>query len=126
MTLSLVRLELARDPEFPEGSGLRGYECVLPLTGDGHIDAEEWRAQRERCRVHRFWEGEPDERGHLVHKRGGTWAFHYDVEGDPDEDEPGFKFDQHVFKQGEYVSLREQDGSLRTFRVVSVKPSVAP
>ena len=40
--------------------------------------------------------------------------------------EPGFKFDQHVFKQGEYVSLREQDGSLRTFRVVSVKPSVAP
>lgn len=121
MTLRMVRLELARDPDYPEGSAHHGYEFVAPLNAEGHIDAEEWRGNKARCAVRRFWDGEPDERGHLVHRRGGTWAFHYDIQGDPDEDEPGWKFDTHVFKTGEYVSLREQDGELRTFRVVSVR-----
>ncbi len=121
MTVSIVRLELARDPAHPGGSSGHGYEFVAPLTADGHIDAETWRKVRARCRVRRFWEGESDEIGHLVHRRGGTWAFHYDVSGDVDEDEPGYKFDAHVFEEGEYVSLREQDGELRTFRVVSVR-----
>ena len=123
MTLSRIRLELGRNPEHPEGSSLHGYDVVLPLNADGHIDAEVWRHTKSRCAVRRFWDGEPDERGHLVHRRGGTWAFHYDVQGDPEEDEPGWKFDTHVFKTGEYVSLREQDGELRTFRVVSVRPA---
>ena len=123
MTLSNVRLELARDPGFPEGSAYHGYEVVIPLNADGHIDAKEWRDNKSRCAVRRFWDGEPDERGHLVHRRGGTWAFHYDVRGDPEEDAPGWKFDTHVFKIGEYVSLREQDDELRTFRVVSIRPA---
>ena len=125
MTVSIVRLELARDPTHPGGSSSHGYEFVAPLTADGHTDAEIWRKVRARCRVRRFWEGESDEIGHLVHRRGGTWAFHYDVSGDADEDEPGYKFDAHVFREGEYVSLREQDGELRTFRVVSVRAAPA-
>jgi len=123
MSLCIVRLELARDRDFPEGSGAHGYEFVAPLTPAGHIDGDGWSAHRQRCRVRRFWDGEPDERGHLVRRRGGTWAFHYDLAGDPDEDEPGFKFDTHVFKAGEYVSLREQDGEMRTFRVAFVRPA---
>ncbi len=123
MALSIIRLELARDPAHPSGSAGHGYEFVAPLGADGRIDAEKWRAQRKRCRVRRFWEGEPDEMGHLVHRRGGTWAFHYDVAGDADEDEPGFKFDAHVFAEDEYVSLREQDGELLTFQVISVRPA---
>lgn len=123
MTLSIIRLELARDPDFPSGSSAHGYEFVAPLNADGHIDAEAWRKNRDRCRVRRFWDDEPDEMGHLVHRRGGTWAFHYDVTGDSGEDEPGWKFDAHVFKLGEYVSLREQDGTLRTFQVVSLRPA---
>lgn len=122
MSLRIVRLELARNQEFPEGSREHGYEFVAPLTSEGRIDALSWRKSRDRCRVRRFWEGEPEEKGHLVHRRGGTWAFHYDVAGDPDEDEPGFRFDQHIFREGEYVSLREQDGELLTFQVVSVRP----
>jgi len=123
MTLSNIRLELARDQGFPEGSSDHGYEIVVPLNTDGHIDADEWRHNKQRCVVRRFWDGEPDERGHLVHRRGGTWAFHYDIRGDPEDDEPGWKFDTHVFKVGEYVSLRDQDSELRTFRVVSVRPA---
>ena len=125
MTLSIVRLELARDQDYPDGSSANGYEFVVPLTGEGRIDALAWRKHRERCRVRRFWEEEPDEQGHVVHRPGGTWAFHYDLQGDADEDEPGYKFDSHVFRPGEYVSLREQDGSMRTFRIVSVKPAPA-
>ena len=123
MTLSIIRLELARDPTHPSGSAGHGYEFVAPLDAEGHIDAEVWRKARGRCRVRRFWEGDPDEMGHLVHRRGGSWAFHYDVAGDPGEDEPGYKFDAHAFKQGEYVSLREADGALMTFQVTSVRPA---
>lgn len=123
MTLSLVRLELARDPKFPDGSSRHGYEFKAPLDAQGLIDHYGWKAKRKRCTVRRFWNGEDDEEGHLVRHRGG-WAFHYDIEGDPEADEPGYRFDSHPFKVGEYVSLKEQDGALKTFRIVSVKPLV--
>ncbi len=37
-----------------------------------------------------------------------------------DEEDEGFRFADHAFAQGEYVSIRD-DGELVTFRVVSVK-----
>ena len=120
MTLNVIRLTLARDHDYPSGSDAHGYEFVAPLGEDGHIDAGLWRKHRERCRVHRFWAGEDDEHGHLLHTRGRTWVFHYDIDGDPDDDESGYRFDSHVFKPGEYVSIKEHDGALRTFRVASV------
>ncbi len=122
MSLERIRLELARDPQHPEGSNRHGYEIVVPLDSQGRIDLEAWKDQRKDCRVHRFWAGEEDEVGHMVRTRGGHWAFHYDVDGDPDEDETGFRLGEHVFKPGEYVSIKEHDGEMRTFRVVSVRP----
>jgi hypothetical protein len=117
--LSSIRLELARDHEFPEGSKSRGYDFIAPLDPYGHLDQDAWKKARERCRVKRFWHGQPDEIGHLIHKRGGVWAFDYDPKCDTD-DEAGFKLDRHIFKPGEYVSFREHDGAMRTFRVASV------
>ena len=122
MTLKKIHLTLARDHDFPEGSQAHGYEFVAPLTEDGHLDAAVWRAERRACWVRRFWAGEDDELGHLVHTKGRKWAFHYDIKGDEDEDEPGFRFDSHLFRPGEYVSIREQDGKTRTFRVQDVSP----
>jgi hypothetical protein len=122
MSLDRIRLELARDQGFPDGSNRHGYELVLPLDSQGHIDLEGWKKNRDKCRVHRFWQGEEDEVGHMVRTRGGQWAFHYDVDGDPDEDDTGFRLGEHVFKPGEYVSIKEHDGEMRTFRVVSVRP----
>jgi hypothetical protein len=121
MSVKTIRLELARDRDFPNGSTAHGYILRAPLTAEGHIDAEGWRQEKEACKVTRFWEGEADETGHLRHTRGGSWAFHYDIKGDPEDDETGFKFESHVFKEGEYVSIREHDGDLRTFRVASVR-----
>ncbi len=119
MTLRKVKLELARDADFPEGSGERGYEFYAPLNGDGHLDRDEWHGCADQCTVHRFWLGEGDERGHLIH-RGSGWAFHYeDVGADPDE--PLFKLDRHTLIPGEYVSIIEHDGIQRTFRVAYVR-----
>lgn len=120
MGLSKIRLELARDHDFPAGSPLRGYEFAAPLDADGKIDAGAWAKDRDHCRVRRFWEHEEDEIGHLVRKPNGAWAFHYDIHGDEDDDETGYRFGDHRFRAGEYVSINEHDDVLRTFRVVSV------
>jgi hypothetical protein len=126
MTLSKVRIEMARDAEFPEGSSRHGYEFVAPLDKKHHIDAKSWQANREKCRVKRFWEDDPDEIGHLVRKPGGSWAFHYDIHGDIDDDETGYRFGDHALVPGEYISIREHGEDLRTFRIVSVLPLDQP
>jgi hypothetical protein len=120
MTIRKIRLELARDADFPQGSARHGYEFTAPLDETGHISAEEWHKERERCRVRRFWAGEASGAGHLIRKPGGAWAFHYDVHGDEEDDETGYRFGNHAFVPGEYVSIKEHDDELRTFRVISV------
>jgi hypothetical protein len=116
--LKTVRLNLARTKEFPDGSERHGYRFTAPLDGDGHLDADLWKEQKDRCRVVRFWAGEEEDIGHLVH-RGGGWGFHYDLSGD-EGDEFGYKLGNHRFVPGEYVSVRDEDGELHTFRVVKV------
>jgi hypothetical protein len=121
MPLKRIRLELARTKEFPEGSSKIHYEFVAPLDSAGHFDAAEWKKVRELCTVHRSWEGEDDEHGVLLHARGRNWVFSYEPDAEED-DEPIFKFDRHVFKEGEYVAITEHDGKQRPFKVVSVTP----
>lgn len=122
MPLKRVHLELARNHEFPEGSRDRGYDFVAPLDDAGNLVAEEWRKERKKCHVRRFWAGEKDEHGLLVHKRGGSWAFDYDS-GSEDDDETGYKFNKHHFVPGEYVSIKDHDSEQQlTFRIVSVVP----
>ena len=121
-----IRLNLARSKDFPQGSHRHGYEFVAPLDGNGHIDVVPWRAHREHCRVRRFWEGQDDEIGFLVHKPGGPeharWVFDYDASSE-DDDESGYRFGTHAFRRGEYVSIRNEDGETHTFVVVSVEPA---
>ena len=120
--LQRVTLHAARSKAFPEGSIRHGYAFVAPLNAEGKIDAEGWKAHRGECFVRRFWGDDPDMRGLLVHRPGGhkgsSWVF--ELGDELDEEEPGFRFADHAFKPGEYVSLREQDGELMTFRVASV------
>ena len=119
MRLPTIRLELARSPGQPEGDARHGYEFKAPLDGSGHIDPASWRRNRAFCTVRRFTRDGDDEWGHLVHGGGHSWRFHYDV-GPASDDESGYRFDQHVFKPGEYVSIKEHDGVTRTFKVVAV------
>jgi hypothetical protein len=125
--LKRIRLNLARSKEFPAGSARHGYEFVAPLDAGGHIDVDLWRQHRAHCRVRRFWEGEGDEVGRLIHKAGGgkqsaRWIFDYDESAEED-DEAGYRFGAHAFRPGEYVSIRDEDGDMHTFQVVSVEPA---
>jgi hypothetical protein len=117
--LKRIRLTLARTKAFPEGSARHGYEFVAPLDATGHIDPQAWKLAREQCHVRRFWGDEQDDIGHLVHRPGGSWAFHYDMAGDED-DEAGYRFGSHTFNMGDYVSIKDEDGDLHTFQVVAV------
>jgi hypothetical protein len=120
MSLKHIRLELARDREFPGGNPHRGYEFQAPLDADGRLAPDEFAQVRQHCTVTRFWDGERTELGRLARTADGQWVFDYDDQGDED-DEPGYRFGEHHFVPGEYVSVREHDGVTRTFRVASVQ-----
>jgi hypothetical protein len=119
MRLATIRLELARGAGAPEGDSRHGYEFKAPLDRSGHIDEPSWRRNRAFCTVRRFTPDGDDEWGHLAHRGGHRWRFHYDI-GPAGDDESGYRFDQHVFKPGEYVSITEHDGVMRTFKVAAV------
>ncbi len=118
--LSKIRLELARTKEFPEGSREIGYEFTAPLSATSKIDVDAFHKLKTRCRVRRFRKGEEDDIGHLIRKPGGSWAFHYDIRSDEEDDESGYRFGDHTFKPGEYVSVRE-DEELMPYQVKFVE-----
>lgn len=122
--LKKITLHLARTKEFPDGSIRHGYEFVAPLDGNHRIDAEMWQKHKAACTVHRFWADEEPLHGHLVHRAGGnkgaTWGFDYNIRTD-DDDEAGYRFGDHAFVPGDYVSVRDPEGDLHTFKIVTVR-----
>lgn len=118
MALKLIRLELARTKEFPDGDPNHGYELRAPLTSAGRLDAAAYKSVAQLCTVRHFRPDADDEHGELVRTKAGDWAFSYEV-GESD-DEPIYRLATHVFKAGEYVTITEHDGAARVFRVASV------
>lgn len=121
MPLMTIRLELGRTRDFPQGDSRHGYEFVAPLDRHGHLDAADWRAAKERCVVRSFRPGEELRTGTLRHV-GQGWRFDY-VPGSTDDDEPLFKLDSHVIAPGLYLTVGEEDGEQRLFKIVSVQPA---
>jgi len=120
-----IRLERACAKGHPQGEAGEGYDLVAPLDDSGHISLEGWRSQRALCFVHRLEGGDIVERGVLAHRAGGpggaSWIFDYDPRSSGEE-EVGYHFEAHAFVVGEYVSIRDGDGDVLTYRVTSVKP----
>ena len=122
--LKHIFLHLARSPEFPEGSVERGYELVAPLNASNHLDVDEWKSHKAQCHVRRFWQGEADRHGALVHHggaRGGIWAIQYAGQASGDE-EPGVRLGAHRFAPDEYVSIYDEQGRLYTYKIVQLRP----
>ena len=121
--LKRMTLHLARCHEHPDGSVDYGYEIVAPIDADGRIDVNAWQNARDRCRVRRFWAGAPDRLGRLVHRAGGpdgaTWLIDYDA-ARTDDDEATYRLDVHRLAEGEYLTIVDEDGVARTFRVARV------
>ena len=115
-----IRLELAREQGHPGGDNDHGYDILAPLTAKGMIDGDLATKYRDKCRVRRFRPGEKDAIGLLTRGPGGRWIIDYD-DSRPDDDEAGFKFEKEYFAAGEYVSIREDDGEMHTFKVIFVQ-----
>lgn len=124
MTLMRIRLELGRTTSEPAGDSSHGYEFIAPLTPEGHLDAESWGKEKTRCGVRSFRPGAPDRHG-VLRRVGRGWRFDYDPRGSTD-DEPFFRLDRHVIAPGLYVTVTEEDGAQRPFRIVSVAPLMVP
>jgi hypothetical protein len=101
-----VRLLLARGPDHPAGDREEGYDLLVPLDGEGRLDAAEWKTHQAHCRVRHF-------------QPGGQWYFDY-VEGDDGDDEIGFRFGEERFVTGEYVSVGRGEGQ-HTYQVARVE-----
>jgi hypothetical protein len=114
-----IRLELAREPNHPEGDNRFAYILVAPLDAASRIDHDTWKHNREASRVVRQRPGETDASGHLIRTRNGGWALHYDSHGNQ-PDETGYRFADETFAIGEYVSIKETDGT-HVYRVASVE-----
>ena len=115
--LTRIILRLGRNPEagFPDGNDEYGYVIHAPLDANGKIEAALWRETKAHCTVRRFHPSETPADGWLRH-RGDNWYVWYD-EADEGPEEPLFKLGAHELRAGEYVTLREADGDVLTFRV---------
>lgn len=118
MTWNTIRLELARAPQFPNGSPHRCYLLYLPLEAGGFIDEEKVRTSPRLATVRRFWPSQPDMRGY-VHKMPDGWAFSYETRDAVDE--TVFHLDTHPIQVGECITLTEPDGERLPFRVTNVQ-----
>lgn len=116
---NLVRLELARTPEFPAGSASRAYMLRVPLDEAGVIDDAALAKRPAMATVRRFWPNEADQSGYLL-RNGKAWVFSYAV-GD-DDDEKLFHLEAHPLRVGEYVTITEPDGTRFPFRVTRSQP----
>lgn len=121
--ISHIILRLARSREFPEGSLRRGYDIRVALDAGGHIDVDAWRDHRTAYGVQHFWDDEPIKHGILVHRAGGaggaTWTIRYAGEDNADED--GFRLGEHLLQRDEFVSIRDDEGIMQTYKVSDVK-----
>lgn len=120
MTWQHIKLTLARTPEFAGGSDKHGYDLVAPINSEGLLDEAAWRSDKSKAYVRRFWDGEDEEHGHLIHTRHRTWAFSY-APGEGD-DEPIFHLESHRLAEGEYVTITETDGTALPFRISAMAP----
>lgn len=113
-----VRLTLAREKGRPLGDQEEGYDLLVPLNEEGHLDAEEWKKHQMQCRVRQFAPDTEDRIGRLRRKPGGQWYFDYE-EGERD-DEIGFRLGEERFVQGEYVSVA-REGTMHTYQIKLVE-----
>ncbi len=119
--LSRIRLELARAEGFPDGTSAIGYDLVAPVDADGKLDPAAWAKAKDACTVRHFANAH-QERGRLRFGDEHGWYFDY-AHDETEDDEPLFRLDEHILKPGEYVSVREHNGKLMTFKVVSIEPA---
>ena len=112
-----VRLERVSQLGQPHHDSATGYELMLPLNADGHVDATSWTDNPRACTVQRFRRNRPRIQGLLARTATGRWYFDYGSGKDADHFQ-GLGGDR--FRVGQFVGICEDDGKLWTYEVTSV------
>jgi hypothetical protein len=120
--LTRVVVRLARNPGFPEGDDRQGYVITAPIDTQGRLDLDLWRRHRADCTVVRFRPGVDRDADGLLTHTGSHWRFHYDEEGEGD-DEAVHRLGDHRLALGDYITVHESDGQERTYRVTEHHPA---
>lgn len=94
------------------------YVVVAPLDGDGRLDAAEWRAREDACRVVREFPGGSCAEGRLWHGARAGWFFRFEDTGGR-IDEAAFQFHLEALVVGGLTWIRRRGREL-VFRVISV------
>ena len=122
-----ITLQEARSKGAPAGGGQSGYEFFAPLDearATSTSSPGRRSAHAASCIVSitaRSWSG-------------GCWCIALAARAAPhgrsitrpgtnDDEEQGYRFASHAFQTGEYVSVRDGDGDLKTYRVETVTPA---
>jgi hypothetical protein len=113
-------LQRAREAGRPEGDRDIGYVIIAPLTPEGRLDPDLVRSHPQHCTVARFRPDCDVVHGRLRRRPGGSWALHYELADDVEDDDAGYRLGEHRFAPGEYVTIAEDDAA-HTYRVVAVE-----
>ena len=116
--LKKIRLELARTGGGATGDAAVAYQITAPLDRAGRLDAEGWRAHRDKCVVIHAMPGAAADRGLLIRTADNQWALSYGP--GVDRDEPTRLLRSHAFRVEGYVSISDRDGRSLPFKVVSI------
>ena len=114
--MKTVRIELARNPDKPDGDVQDSYELHAFLNPEGRAEISE--ENEQLMTFSRSRPGAPTAHGQIVRQQNGNWAFSY--EAGEDDDEVIVGFESHQFQTGEYLTVVQNDDVEHVYRVVSV------
>lgn len=115
MSWKTVRLELAKTPNYPNGSPVRAYLLRLPLNADGVIDSLLYESNPRQATVRRFWPNEPDRAGVIVSHPLG-WNFVFERNGQRTHEI--FQLEAISIALGKHVLVTAPDGQWLPFKVL--------
>jgi hypothetical protein len=116
-TWYLVKLELGRTEELPNGSAARALLLRLPLARDGSVDEAARAAAPRGAFVRRFWENEPDRSGTVLRTSAG-WNLVFPGESTGAHHHLG----EAPIRPGAVLEVKDPEGKTLPFRVVSLRP----
>lgn len=111
-----VRAVLASGPGLPGGSPKQGLDMVVPLTPQGRLDEVSLIAADAPLPARRFRPDREDWTGVLVAADGG-----FALQGNSSRDDPIWAMEAHVFRPGDYITLRRPNGQELVYRIVAVE-----
>ena len=120
--MPMVTLVMANGPGFPLGSADHRYELTVALTPGGQLDAMAWLADPNPWPMMRYRPGEAPRPGDVQWDEETGWFLRIYAAGSATPDAPLHALIRNPgqLRPGEYVTIREPDGSEYAWRVVGV------